>query len=79
MSTPRHSRRSADDFGATGAAVFRDAKAGLEDAVAEASEKVRAAGNTVADAVLASVESHPYRTLAIAGGVGFLLGAIWRR
>ena len=75
-----------DDMTAKGAAVMRDAKAGLDGMVADATNKGQAAlrsardvRDTFADAILGSVKSHPYTTLAIAGALGFIYGATRRR
>ena len=35
--------------------------------------------NTMGDALDKSISERPYATLAIAAGLGFLLGAIWAR
>jgi len=40
---------------------------------------VREVGDTLAVAVDKSVTKRPYTTLALAVGLGFLLGATWRR
>jgi ElaB/YqjD/DUF883 family membrane-anchored ribosome-binding protein len=45
----------------------------------EAMDGVREAGDTLAAAVEKSVTKRPYITLALALGLGFLFGAIWRR
>jgi ElaB/YqjD/DUF883 family membrane-anchored ribosome-binding protein len=94
MSNPERSARAArpanrgasDDITAIGLAAFRDARAGAENAMADAGDKGREAlrsarevRDTFADALLESLESHPYTTLALVAGAGFLLGAIWRR
>ena len=79
-----------DDITARGGAAprdtLRDSRAGLEDVVADVSEKGREAlqgarevRDTVADAVLTSVQKRPYTTLAIAAMIGFAYGAMRRR
>jgi ElaB/YqjD/DUF883 family membrane-anchored ribosome-binding protein len=45
----------------------------------EAIDAVRDVADTVGEAIEDSLERRPYATLAIVGGIGFLLGAIWRR
>jgi ElaB/YqjD/DUF883 family membrane-anchored ribosome-binding protein len=45
----------------------------------EAVDNVREVGDTLAVAVDKSVTKRPYTTLALAVGLGFLLGATWRR
>jgi ElaB/YqjD/DUF883 family membrane-anchored ribosome-binding protein len=75
-----------DDITAKGTAAFRDAKASVDKAVSDVSEKgqealqgARDARDTIADVVLRSVKQRPYTTLAIAGAIGFLYGAMRRR
>jgi ElaB/YqjD/DUF883 family membrane-anchored ribosome-binding protein len=75
-----------DDITAKGTAALRDTKAGIDEVVADVSEKgkealasAREARDTVADVVLGSVRTRPYTTLAIAGLLGFLYGAMRRR
>jgi ElaB/YqjD/DUF883 family membrane-anchored ribosome-binding protein len=45
----------------------------------EAVDSMRDVGDTLAVAVEKSVTKRPYATLALALGLGFLLGATWRR
>jgi ElaB/YqjD/DUF883 family membrane-anchored ribosome-binding protein len=78
------STRKSDRSG--GAAVTENMKARLEQSATEVEEKakeavqnVREVRDTFADALSKSIESHPYTTLAIAGAIGLLIGAIWRR
>lgn len=80
------SRTANDEITARGAAAMRDIKAGLDEAVAGVNEKGREAlqgarevRDTFADAVLSSVRTRPYMTLAIAGFIGFVCGAMRRR
>jgi len=75
-----------DELAARGAAAMRDIKAGLDDAVAgvnetgrEALQGAREVRDTFADAILDSVRTRPYTTLAIAGFIGFVCGAMRRR
>lgn len=85
---PAHARSTTavDDIAATGAAAFRDARASVEDAMADVGERGREAlqgardvRDTFAEALLESLETRPYATLAVVAGLGFLAGAIWRR
>jgi ElaB/YqjD/DUF883 family membrane-anchored ribosome-binding protein len=80
----------ADIFSAKGTAAWSRAKANLqsniEGVVSDASAKgqeavdaVREVGDNVLEAIDESLEKRPYTTLAFAVGIGFLLGAIWRR
>jgi len=71
---------------AKGAAALRDTKDGFDEVVADMSQKgkealasAREARDSVADVVLESVRTRPYTTLAIAGLLGFLYGAMRRR
>jgi ElaB/YqjD/DUF883 family membrane-anchored ribosome-binding protein len=75
-----------DDITTKGAAAFRDTKASVNRAVSDAAEKgqealqgAREVRDSVADAILESVRTRPYTTLAIAGAIGFLYGAMRRR
>ena len=75
-----------DDMTAKGAAALRDTKDGFDEVVADMSQKgkealasAREARDSVADVVLESVRTRPYTTLAIAGLLGFLYGAMRRR
>jgi len=77
---------SIDDMAAKGAAALRDGKASFDQAVSDIGEKgqealqgAREVRDTVADAVLRSIRVRPYTTLAIAGFIGFLYGAMRRR
>jgi ElaB/YqjD/DUF883 family membrane-anchored ribosome-binding protein len=86
MSNTEHAVRSAaDEIATRGSTALRDAKAGLDDAVENVSEKGREAlrgarevGDTFDEAIRASVRTHPYTTLAIAGLIGFAC-AVMRR
>jgi len=79
-----------DDLASKGAAVFRDAKEGVESMISdvgdyagkkgkEAMGNMRGVGDTLAVAIEKSVTTRPYTTLALAVAVGFLFGATWRR
>jgi ElaB/YqjD/DUF883 family membrane-anchored ribosome-binding protein len=59
--------------------AFRRAKKQIGETAGEASEAVREVRDTFADAVEESVRERPYTTLALAVGLGFILGAVWRR
>jgi ElaB/YqjD/DUF883 family membrane-anchored ribosome-binding protein len=75
-----------DDITTKGAAAFRNTKARIEEAASDATEageealrRARDARDTLSDVILESVRTRPYTTLAIAGAVGFLYGAMRRR
>lgn len=74
------------DIADRGAAAIRDAKTSIDDAVSNATEKgqeaLRSASearDSVAEFVLTSIKERPYTTLAVAGFIGFLYGAMRRR
>jgi len=80
----------ADIFTSRGNAAWSRAasnlKANVEGAMSDAGAKgqeavdaVREVGDNIADAIDESLKTRPYTTLALAAGIGFLLGAIWRR
>jgi ElaB/YqjD/DUF883 family membrane-anchored ribosome-binding protein len=75
-----------DDITARGVAAIRDAKANVEDVFADVADKgqqtlkgARQARDSLDKAILRSIRTRPYTTLAIAGGLGFLYGALRRR
>jgi ElaB/YqjD/DUF883 family membrane-anchored ribosome-binding protein len=75
-----------DIFGTAGGAALSRARANVEGVMADASAKgqeavdaVREVGDNVMDAIDESLKKRPYTTLAMAVGIGFLFGAIWRR
>lgn len=70
----------------TGSAAFRRAKMKADGIIADASGKgqeavdaVKDVTTTIGDAVEDAVYKRPVTTLAMAVGIGFLIGAIWRR
>jgi ElaB/YqjD/DUF883 family membrane-anchored ribosome-binding protein len=74
-----------NDIADRGIAAIRGARTGIEDAAAEIGETGREAlqgardvRDTLADAVLNSIKTRPYTTLAIAGLIGFAYGAFRR-
>lgn len=75
-----------DDITARGVAAIREAKANVEDVFADVAGKgqqtlksAKHARDSLDSAVLRSIRDRPYTTLAIAGGLGFLYGALRRR
>ena len=75
-----------DIFAAKGTASWQRAKSDLDGAISDAGEKgreaigaVREVGGNVVDVVDKSLKQRPYTALALAVGLGFLFGAIWRR
>ena len=76
----------ADIFAAKGNVAWGRAKANVEGVVSdvgakgqEAIDAAQEVRDKVVDAIDESLETRPYTTLAIALGIGFLLGAMWRR
>lgn len=71
---------------ATGGAAYRRAKKNLDGVISDASDKgqeavdaVKDVTSTIGDAIEDAVYKRPVTTLAMAAGIGFLIGAIWRR
>jgi ElaB/YqjD/DUF883 family membrane-anchored ribosome-binding protein len=80
----------ADIFSSKGGAAWSRAKSNIRsniegvmsDATAkgqEAVDAVREVSDNMVDAIDESLKKRPYTTLALAVGIGFLFGAIWRR
>jgi len=75
-----------DEIAERGAAAIKNTKARVDRVVSDAADKgeealkgAREVRDTVADTILRSVRERPYTTLAIAGMLGFLYGAMRRR
>src|SRR5262245_16438065 len=73
-------------FAARGNAAWARARANVEGVVSDVSAKgqdavdaVQEASERVVDAIDDSLRTLPYTTLAIALGIGFLFGAMWRK
>ena len=69
-----------------GGAAWRRARTSVDGVMSDAQDKGREAVDAMRDvsdnlvaAIDDSLKSRPYATLAIVGGLGFLLGAMWRR
>jgi ElaB/YqjD/DUF883 family membrane-anchored ribosome-binding protein len=69
-----------------GNAAWARVKASMDGVVAdaegkghEAADAVREVSENFAEALDESLKNRPYTTLAVVAGLGFLLGAIWRR
>ena len=82
----RLTHQIADIFAAKGTASWQRAKSDLDGVISDAGEKgreaigaVREVGDNVVDAVDKSLRQRPYTALALAAGLGFLFGVIWRR
>ena len=66
--------------------AFQRARTNVEGVISDVQDKgmeavgaVREVGDNVVDAIDESLRKRPYTTLAIAAGIGFLFGAMWRR
>ena len=75
-----------DEIAERGAAAIKNTKARVDRVVSDAADKgeealqsAREVRDTVTDTILRSVRERPYTTLAIAGMIGFLYGAMRRR
>jgi ElaB/YqjD/DUF883 family membrane-anchored ribosome-binding protein len=73
------SQQVVDLLSAKGSAAYRSAKKSFDAKTGEAADAVRDVRDTFADAIEESVQERPYATLAIALGIGFVIGATWRR
>lgn len=75
-----------DILATKGNAAWARAKSNVEDVVSDVSAKGQEAidaaqevGDRVVDTIDESLRERPYTTLAVALGIGFLFGAMWRR
>jgi ElaB/YqjD/DUF883 family membrane-anchored ribosome-binding protein len=82
----RLTHQIADIFAAKGPASWQRAKSDLDGVISDAGEKgreaigaIREVGDNLVDAVDKSLKQRPYTALALAAGLGFLFGVIWRR
>jgi ElaB/YqjD/DUF883 family membrane-anchored ribosome-binding protein len=69
-----------------GNAAWRRARTSVDGAMSDAQDKSREAVDAMREvsdnfvaAIDDSLKNRPYTTLAIIGGIGFVLGALWRR
>jgi ElaB/YqjD/DUF883 family membrane-anchored ribosome-binding protein len=73
------SQQVADLLSAKGSAAYKSVKKNFDATTGEAADAVRDVRDTFADAIEESVERRPYTTVALALGIGFVMGAMWRR
>jgi ElaB/YqjD/DUF883 family membrane-anchored ribosome-binding protein len=73
------SQQVVDLLTAKGGAAYKRAKKSFDAKTGEAADAVREVRDTFADAIEESVQERPFATLAIALGIGFVIGATWRR
>jgi ElaB/YqjD/DUF883 family membrane-anchored ribosome-binding protein len=77
---------AAKDFTIQANKAWGHARAGVDEALADAESRgrdavdaVREVGENMREAIDTSLQERPYTTLALALGIGFLFGATWRR
>jgi ElaB/YqjD/DUF883 family membrane-anchored ribosome-binding protein len=75
-----------EEIAERGAAAIKNTKARIDDVVTDVADKgeealksARDVRDGTVDGILRSLRTHPYRTLAIAGLIGFAYGAMRRR
>jgi len=73
------SEQVVDLLTAKGKSAYKRAKKGFDAQTGEAVDAMREVRDTFADAVEESVQERPFTTLAMALGIGFVFGAMWRR
>jgi ElaB/YqjD/DUF883 family membrane-anchored ribosome-binding protein len=64
---------------AKGTEVYSRAKKKLDEKGQEAADAMREVRDSFTEAIEESLKERPYTTLALAVGLGFIFGAIWRR
>jgi ElaB/YqjD/DUF883 family membrane-anchored ribosome-binding protein len=73
------SQQVVDLLSAKGSDAYKRAKKNFDATTGDAADAVRDVRDTFADAIDESVQERPYTTLALAVGLGFVMGAMWRR
>jgi ElaB/YqjD/DUF883 family membrane-anchored ribosome-binding protein len=73
------SQQVVDLLSAKGNAAYKKAKKNFDDTTGDAADAVREVRDSFAGAVEESVQERPFTTLALAAGIGFVMGAMWRR
>jgi ElaB/YqjD/DUF883 family membrane-anchored ribosome-binding protein len=73
------SQQVVDLLSAKGNAAYKKARKNFDAKTGEAADAVRDVRDSFTDAIEESVQERPYVTLAMAAGIGFLMGAMWRR
>ena len=66
-------------FAKNASATAHSARAKLDETTGEAREAVGEVRDNFRDALDQSIEERPYTTLLLALGLGFVVGAMWRR
>jgi len=75
----KEAKRAVGDMTQATSNAATKAKADVEGVLSEAAGAVREVGDHMVGAIDESLKNRPYTTLTLAVGIGFLLGAIWRR
>ncbi|HTE75480.1 MAG TPA: hypothetical protein VK653_01925 [Xanthobacteraceae bacterium] len=82
----RLAQQVADIVANRGSAAWERARSGMDDVVSDAQDKGREAVDAMrevsdqfVEAIDESIKNRPYTTLAMALGLGFLFGTMWRR
>lgn len=85
-STPNAARKTGNEAKGAAGRGGPKASSGVEGMISDAQDKgmealdaVREVGNNMVEAIDGSLAKRPYTTLVLAVGIGFLLGAAWRR
>jgi len=73
------SQHVVDLASAKGAATYKRVRKNFDATKGEATDAVREVRDNFADALDESLAERPYTTLMVALGVGFVMGAMWRR
>jgi ElaB/YqjD/DUF883 family membrane-anchored ribosome-binding protein len=73
------SQHVVDLLSAKGGGAYKRVKKNFDAKTGEAAAAVRDVRDTFSDAIEESVQERPFATLAVALGVGFVMGAMWRR
>lgn len=73
------SQQVVDLLSAKGNAAYKKARKNFDATTSDAADAVRDARDSFTDAIEESVQERPFTTLAMAAGIGFLMGAMWRR
>jgi ElaB/YqjD/DUF883 family membrane-anchored ribosome-binding protein len=73
------SQQVVDLLSAKGGDAYKRARKNLDATAGEATDAVRDVRDNFASAIDESIQERPYTTLAIALGIGLVIGAMWRR
>lgn len=73
------SQQVVDLLSAKGNAAYKRARKNIDATAGEAADAVRDARDSFTETIEESVQERPFATLALAAGIGFVLGAMWRR